>query len=135
MGGRSSSKQESSQTTINKTVNAALDNLENSTAVVNSGDNVDLTMTDHGAINAAGSIVIEALDTVDSNNQQVFEAVEGASQQAIQSVEKIALTAQTNGQQVVAETLSDIFKPFLLVLLIGVVLVVLAMIYRSAKRV
>jgi hypothetical protein len=141
MGGRSSSKQESKQSTVNKTVNASVEDVENSNIVTNSGDNVELTLTDHGAINAAGEVVYEAFeiaresfDFAEANSEQVFEAIEGVNQRTIDTVEKVSLAAQTQGQTIIADTLTDIFKPFLYVLLAVLAVVVLVMIYKGTRK-
>lgn len=141
MGGRSKSSQSSSQSTVNKTVNASVEDVESSNVITNSGDNVTLTVTDHGAIQAAEGAVYEAFETVRDSYEfagdataEVFEAIEGANARTIQSVEKVALAAQTQGQNVIADTLTDIFKPFLYVLLAVMVVVVLVTIYKSVRK-
>ncbi len=128
MGGKSKSSSSQSTSTTNRQVNAAVEDISNSNVITNSGDNVTVTTTDHGAINAAADIATESLETAadiayesleltGETASQAIEANRWAFGQTTAAVERIAANSQTNGQAVVADSLVKVFRPFALALL------------------
>ena len=133
MGGRSSS--ESKQQTENRQINAAVDDVENSNVVTNSGSNVSITTTDFGAIEAAENVSKEAFWAVVESTERAFETVESSTNASLSSMASVKRTADTGGQLVVAETLEAVFKPLGYGLLLFVVVVIVYMLRKGAKRV
>lgn len=144
MGGRAKteSKTSSTQTTTNKTLNASASDIENGSVVQNSGDNANITATDHGAINRAGQlaesaferstdIAFEALRVGEESVRRVSANASGNAA----AIERIAKSATTGGQSIVAESLVKIFQPFALGILVVAAVVIVAMIIRGKKRV
>lgn len=189
MGGKSksSSRSTSSVTNINRQINGSYDDIENSNIVSNSGDNVNVTVTDHGAINAARLMVGDSLNTaeyiaknalgsaeniagdaLDTAEGIAYESIELSADTArysisemqalsetaldnsesladsfivnakelfnktTETVKSIAANSQTNGQNVIAESLVSVFKPMMYVGGI-IAVVVVVMIFKKGK--
>lgn len=131
MGGRSSSSTSSKQTTTNKTLNASASDIDNGSVVMNSGDNATITSTDYGAINVARDIAFESLEVSSQAVQNLALSQAGSNA----TIERVALSATTGGQAVVADSLVKVFRPFVLALLALAVVAVFYMMYRGGKRV
>ena len=131
MGGRSSSSTKSNQTTTNKTLNASVSDIENSAVITNSGDNATITTTDYGAIKAASDLAFESLETT----AQAMDTLAYSSTTNTAAIERVAQSAATGGQSIVADSLVKVFQPFAYGVLVLAVVWVLYLLVRGNKRV
>lgn len=131
MGGRSSSKTQSSQSTINKTLNASVSDIENSAIITNSGDNTTITTTDYGAIKAASDLAFESLET----SSKVVDTLAYSQNANTAAIERVAQSAATGGQSIVADSLVKVFQPFAYGILVLAAVWVVYLLIRSKQRV
>lgn len=135
MGGKSKSSSSSSNdtTTVNEQVNSAVEDVQSSNILNNSGDNVNVTTTDFGAIKAAEGIAYESLEITSRTANAALDNSQQALQSAINSVQSVASAAQTQGQSVVAESLVSVFRPFMLAIVAGLGLLLVANVFKRVK--
>ena len=133
MGGRTNSSQhsETHQTSTVKTVNASAQDVESSNIVSNSGDNVTVSVTDHGAIAAAKDIASESL----LFGGEAIEAIENTVSAGYQALAEVKNSQITGGQSIVATSAVEVFKPLAYGVagLIGLALMV--MLFKGARNV
>jgi len=131
MGGRSSSKTASNQTTTNKTLNVSVSDIENSAVVTNSGDNVNISTTDYGAIQAASDIAFESLE----NSAAAVDTLAYSQSANTAAIERVAQSAATGGQSIVADSLVKVFQPIAFGLVALAVVFLIFLMVRGRKRV
>lgn len=130
MGSKSSSKSSST----NQSLNVAMDDIENSSPVVNTGANAQITTTDHGAIEASADLAFESLENQYALSESALSAMNEQSARTTAAMQSVSLSAQSDGQSVVADSLVSVFRPFLLVILALVAIVIVIAIYKGLKK-
>lgn len=131
MGGKSKASTTSTQTTTNKTLNAAASDIENGSVVMNSGDNATITTTDYGALKAAGDIAYEALEVTG----KTVDSLAYSQKNSTAAMERVAQSAATGGQSIVADSLVKVFQPLAVGVIVLAVLFVIYLIMRGRSRV
>lgn len=147
--GRSSSKSSSSNSTVVNTNNYALQGDNDGVAVM--GNNNTLTMTDHGAVEAAFDLGKESLFLVDSALSSALAFGEGIvddsmgaiseltqlqstqNTEQVAAIKELAQNVQTGGEAVIAETSKTMLKAVMTAVTIMVIILALSSYFGSKK--